>query len=429
MSSRRPAQIFATSTGWVMKSSPGSAPLVGVALAGEGERALDRLAVDPVIAVGGVLADHREQVAEQRAIVGGQPLGELVRPGPRARARRPRRRPGRGRSDPRGPGPAGAALARSSVRSGIAVPSSDHPGRRRTPPSARAPSPTRILTLRRRSRPMAASQPASPRSPARAARRAAASGERGWRASAPQSTVARRRRPPSGAPRPRGAEQLAVERRRAVGRDGHSSAMDAERELRLRRRPSSGAGSRLRARQRSRWANGDGSTITTMVLEGARPARGRERAPPSRRARPRPGGATRASRGRDLGVVEAGRDDRRARRRRSAPGAPRARPARGGGARRRRAPAPGAARRERRDRRRSPTPPRRSTASAGSRPDRRGAAARRQAALELGVERGPRTPLSPGRAGAAPGSPVRRRSRRVELGRGRPAARPRRSTR
>ena len=42
VSSRMPAQIFATPTGWVMKSSPDSRALVGVALAGEHERALDR---------------------------------------------------------------------------------------------------------------------------------------------------------------------------------------------------------------------------------------------------------------------------------------------------------------------------------------------------------------------------------------------------
>ena len=54
------------------------AALVGVALAGEGEGTLDRRPVDRLVAVGGVLADHREQVAEQRPLVGGQVLGDLV---------------------------------------------------------------------------------------------------------------------------------------------------------------------------------------------------------------------------------------------------------------------------------------------------------------------------------------------------------------
>jgi hypothetical protein len=49
------------------------APLVGVALAGEGEGVLDRAAVEAaVLAVGAVLADDREQVAEQGAILRGQ---------------------------------------------------------------------------------------------------------------------------------------------------------------------------------------------------------------------------------------------------------------------------------------------------------------------------------------------------------------------
>jgi hypothetical protein len=53
-------------------------PLVGVTLAGEGEGALDRRPVDPVVAVGFVLADDREQVTEQGPLLGGQMLGDLV---------------------------------------------------------------------------------------------------------------------------------------------------------------------------------------------------------------------------------------------------------------------------------------------------------------------------------------------------------------
>ncbi len=54
------------------------AALVGVALAGERERALDRVAIDRRLAVARVLADDREQVAEQRALLAVEALGELV---------------------------------------------------------------------------------------------------------------------------------------------------------------------------------------------------------------------------------------------------------------------------------------------------------------------------------------------------------------
>jgi hypothetical protein len=52
--------------------------LVGMALAGKGEGALDGVAVDLLVAGGGVLADDGEQVAEQRAFVGIEVLGDLV---------------------------------------------------------------------------------------------------------------------------------------------------------------------------------------------------------------------------------------------------------------------------------------------------------------------------------------------------------------
>jgi hypothetical protein len=54
------------------------AALVGVAVAGEGEGSLDRRPVDRRVAVGAVLADDGEQVAEQRAVVGREVLGDLV---------------------------------------------------------------------------------------------------------------------------------------------------------------------------------------------------------------------------------------------------------------------------------------------------------------------------------------------------------------
>jgi hypothetical protein len=60
------------------------APLVDVALAGEGEGALDRLAIDGLVAVGRVLADDCEQVAEQHAVGVGEVLGDLIDRGRRA---------------------------------------------------------------------------------------------------------------------------------------------------------------------------------------------------------------------------------------------------------------------------------------------------------------------------------------------------------
>jgi hypothetical protein len=55
-----------------------AAALVDVALAGEGEGALDRQLVDAPVATRRVLADDGEQVAEQDPVLGGQPLGDLV---------------------------------------------------------------------------------------------------------------------------------------------------------------------------------------------------------------------------------------------------------------------------------------------------------------------------------------------------------------
>jgi hypothetical protein len=53
--------------------------LARVALAGEGERPLDLLAVDWIRRVGGVLLDDREQIAEQRALIGRELTGDRVR--------------------------------------------------------------------------------------------------------------------------------------------------------------------------------------------------------------------------------------------------------------------------------------------------------------------------------------------------------------
>ena len=50
-----------------------------VALACEGEGALDLLALDRLGQLGLVLLDNREQVAEQRPLVGGQLAGDRVR--------------------------------------------------------------------------------------------------------------------------------------------------------------------------------------------------------------------------------------------------------------------------------------------------------------------------------------------------------------
>jgi hypothetical protein len=62
------------------------APLLsGVALAGKGEGALELLAVDRLDLVGLVLLDDGEEVAKERALVGGQLARDRVRTG-RARA-------------------------------------------------------------------------------------------------------------------------------------------------------------------------------------------------------------------------------------------------------------------------------------------------------------------------------------------------------
>jgi hypothetical protein len=52
--------------------------LVGVAIAREREGALYRLALDRLVGVRGVLGDDREQIAEQRALVGVEVLGQRV---------------------------------------------------------------------------------------------------------------------------------------------------------------------------------------------------------------------------------------------------------------------------------------------------------------------------------------------------------------
>ena len=56
----------------------GAAALVGVALAGEREGLFDRTALERLGAVVRVLLDHREEVAQERALVLVQTLRELV---------------------------------------------------------------------------------------------------------------------------------------------------------------------------------------------------------------------------------------------------------------------------------------------------------------------------------------------------------------
>jgi hypothetical protein len=65
----------------------GAALLSGVALAGEGEGALELLAVDRLDLVGLVLLDDGEEVAEEGALIGGQLARDRVRT---RRARAPR---------------------------------------------------------------------------------------------------------------------------------------------------------------------------------------------------------------------------------------------------------------------------------------------------------------------------------------------------
>jgi hypothetical protein len=65
----------------------GAALLAGVALAGEGEGALELLAVDRLDLVGLVLLDDSEEVAEEGALVGGELARDRVGTG---RARAPR---------------------------------------------------------------------------------------------------------------------------------------------------------------------------------------------------------------------------------------------------------------------------------------------------------------------------------------------------
>jgi hypothetical protein len=54
------------------------AALIGMAFAGEGEGALNRGAINRLVAVGRILADDGEQVAEQGPLIRGQVLGDVV---------------------------------------------------------------------------------------------------------------------------------------------------------------------------------------------------------------------------------------------------------------------------------------------------------------------------------------------------------------
>ena len=88
----------------------GAAALVGVPLAGECEGALDLLLVDGVAVAGVVLADHREQVAEQLALALGQVTGDRV-----DGKRRPGAVGGRLGADPDPPGPFQSRVDRGAV--------------------------------------------------------------------------------------------------------------------------------------------------------------------------------------------------------------------------------------------------------------------------------------------------------------------------
>jgi hypothetical protein len=56
----------------------GAALLIGVALAREREGTLDRLVLDRLVGVRGMLGDDREQITQQRALVGVEVLGQRV---------------------------------------------------------------------------------------------------------------------------------------------------------------------------------------------------------------------------------------------------------------------------------------------------------------------------------------------------------------
>ena len=141
VSRRSPAQIFATSTGWVMKSSPDLRRWSAWrSQANAKARSIASRSIAGV-AVGRVLADDREQVAEQRPLVRGQALGDLVH-----RGRGPVRVVGADLDVAASTGAAAPLPSASSVfaRSGIADPPRSTSDRRRTPRSAQDPSPTRI---------------------------------------------------------------------------------------------------------------------------------------------------------------------------------------------------------------------------------------------------------------------------------------------
>ena len=299
VSSRSPAQIFATSTGWVMKSSPDLRRWSAWRSQAKAKARSIASRSSAVVAVGAVLADHREQVAEQRALLGGQVLGDLVDRRRRAAARRRRRRPACARADRRAlaaPPLARGALARclSSLAQEspallVAVAVGDE---RRGSLQIR---PLRGYDPERAS--IAGSLP-SARSPSSASTRlarAAASGASGWLRPSPQSTA----RASGASIEPsarRGARQARGRCAASEARDGHSSACtrSANSASRGSVEPVQEAVAR-RGSRRSRWANGGGSTTTTCS-KPARPAPGRARAPPSRRARrPRPRRCTRAS--------------------------------------------------------------------------------------------------------------------------------------
>ena len=78
VSSRRPAQIFATSTGWLMKSSPERRFWSAWrSQAKTKARSIVARSISGPVSVG-VLTDDREEVAEQRPLLVAQVPGDLV---------------------------------------------------------------------------------------------------------------------------------------------------------------------------------------------------------------------------------------------------------------------------------------------------------------------------------------------------------------
>ncbi len=77
VSSRMPAQIFATPTGWTMKSSPDSRRWSAWCSQANTNACTTAVAVDRLGDLVGVLLDDREQVGEQLALEAGEVAGRV----------------------------------------------------------------------------------------------------------------------------------------------------------------------------------------------------------------------------------------------------------------------------------------------------------------------------------------------------------------